>query len=1103
MAVSKCSRFSVLLLFLVLFLAALASGQNIVGTISGTVWDSTHAAIPNAKVTVTNTDLDTSNTATTTADGFYTVTGLRAGPYRITVEAPGFSKTVRSGIQLYVNQKLGVDFTMQPGQVENTVEVTAGTPVLQTQSADINTVIQQRQVQDLPLNNGRYIDLMLQSPATLQAPGQRSNPREGRFDVNGNLSLENNFVMNGVDNNSYSENDQEQSPQVVRPAADAIREVNVQTRTYTADFGFALGAVINTEVRSGSNAFHGDVWEYNRTGALAAEDYFAHRAKQPKPDLSWNQYGVAVGGPLIKNRTFWFFDYQGTRSTQGQTGSGTVPTSQMKLGNFAGSGTQLKDPSAVIPNLAGCVNTATNTINLTALRADGQPCGDPVGMKLVTLYPDPNSGLTTYTGIYNIPDNSYSIDGRVDHKINESNNIFGVYDFYQDNKTDQRGPLPNILATGGFSDIFSARGQLASITYLHTFTPNLLNDMRVGYNRVKSNSIALAPPGNAGPTYGLTGLPGTFANGLPPIYVGGFSFLGTSPWRPQYQVSQVYQFLDNVSYARGRHTLKFGFEVKHVMNTFLDIQAPNGELQFNNNYTGSGVGDLLLGLPSAYLDTTPLVPHDTLNGYTGYGQDTMRVNSQLTINYGVRYEYFSPLMDKNGMNSNWDPTANNGQGGLLTNFKGPIPPCVNAAINCIIQTNAPLVHAQKANFAPRIGFAYHPFDRIVFRGGFGVFYQAMDREGSSALLQNNPPQEVTVTFNNVPNTQAPPSYLRQGFPAVPSTTFDPTKAALNAQQINQSTPYAEEYSFGPEFQVSDRISLQVAYVGQEAHHLRKLYPGNQGTIASPGVGPVTFPYPFWNKGNSITMLETNGYSNYNALQAQSQIRATHGLTATLGYTWSKTLGDVTDNLSTGTASSQLFPMNAYNTRLDYGPLNFDQRHRFFANWIYDLPFGSGRSWATEGAAAKILGDWSWVGTYQYSTGVPISISAPDQSQTFSGNSRANCVGTPFPSGFSQTVDAYMSKSGFAIPAKYTFGTCGVGTLYSWPHNSADMSFFKRVPITEAKYLEFRASAFNIFNTPQFDTPSGSITSPNFGKTTQVADPTLPARVMQLGLKFYW
>lgn len=1099
---AKIRCLSWLVLAATVLLGSSAFGQNIIGTVSGTVWDPTHAAIPNAKVTVSNTDLKTSSVVNTNSSGFYTVSGLRAGPYQITVEAPGFSKLVRS-VQLNVNQQLGVDFNMQPGKVENVVEVTGGTPVINTQSADVNTVIDQRQVQDLPLNQGRYIDLALQTPATLQAPGQRSNPREGRFDINGNLSLENNFVMNGVDNNSYSENDQEQSPQAVRPAADALQEVSVQTRTYTADFGFALGAVINTEVRSGSNNFHGDAWEFNRTGALAAENFFTP-ANTPRPNLSWNQFGIAAGGPIIRNRTFWFADYQGTRSNQGlNPGVGTVPTNDMKNGIFP-STIKLKDPSTIDPNLAGCVNTVTNTINLTALRKDGKPCGDPVGMKLVQLYPTPDSGTFGYSGIYNIPDNQHSFDVRIDHKINDTNNLFGVYDFYEDNKVDQRGPLPNILATGGFSDNFSARGQLASITFLHTFSPNLLNDARVGYNRVKSNSTALAPAGDAGPGFGLTGLPGTYANGLPPIYVGSYSFLGTSPWRPQYQVSQVYQFLDNLSYVRGNHALKFGFEFKHVMDTFLDIQAPNGELQFNNNYTGDGVGDLLLGLVSAYVATTPIVPHTRLNGYTGYAQDTMRVTSKLTVNYGVRYEYFSPLMDQSGLNSNFDPTANAGRGTLLTNYQGTFatPPCA-AIFPCVTQTNAALVHTSKLNFAPRIGMAYSPNSHVVLRGGFGMFYQAMDREGSSALLQNNPPQQVTVTFDNVTALQPPAAYLRNGFPAVPNT-FNPTTASIQAQELNQSTPYAEEYSFGPEVAIGSNTSLNISYVGQEAHHLRKLYAGNQGQIVNYGVGPVVFPFPDWNKGASITMLETNGNSNYNALQVQATHRTSRGLYFNLGYTWSKTLGDVTDNLSTGTASSQLYPENSYNPRLDYGPLNFDQRHRAYINWNYELPFGKGKQWLNSGGvAAAVLGNWQWVGTYQFTTGVPISISAPDQSGTFSANSRADCLASAVPAGFDQTILGYMPKSSFAIPAKYTFGDCPVGSLYSWSHSTSDMSLFKRIPITEQKYFEFRASAFNIFNTPQFDVPNSAITSPNFGKTTSVADPTLPARITQLGLKFYW
>jgi hypothetical protein len=412
------------------------------------------------------------------------------------------------------------------------------------------------------------------------------------------------------------------------------------------------------------------------------------------------------------------------------------------------------------------------------------------------------------------------------------------------------------------------------------------------------------------------------------------------------------------------------------------------------------------------------------------------------------------------------------------------------------------VNAQKTNFAPRIGFAYNPVPKVVLRGGFGIFYQAMDREGSSALLQNNPPQEVTVSFDNVTSLQAPAAYLRDGFPTVPNT-FNPTTASIQAQQINQRTPYAEEYSFGPEIALSNNMSLQISYVGQQAHHLRKLYALNQGQIATYGVGPVVFPFPDWNKGASITELETNGNSNYNSLQIQAQHRTAHGLAFNFGYTWSKSLGDVTDNLSTGTSSSQLYPENIYNPRADYGPLNFDQRHRVFVNWIYDLPFGHGKRWLTSGVTSKVLGNWQWIGTYQFSTGVPITITAPDQSGTFSANYRANCVGAPTPSGFDQTVAQYMSKSAFAIPAQYTFGNCPVGSLYSWNHSTSDMSLFKRVPITESKYFEFRFSAFNVFNTPQFDVPNNSITSPNFGKTTSVSDPTLPARIAQLGLKFYW
>jgi hypothetical protein len=1077
--------------------------QTNTGTISGTVKDSSGAMVPNAQVTITNTSQKTSERLQTNNVGAYVAPSLSIGSYDIQVQGAGFRSSVRKNVLLHVNEHLGLDFTLVAGGSNEVVEVTTQSPIIDTQSADVGQVVEARTVQDLPLDGRRYIDLMLLAPGAVQAAGLRSNPREGRFNIDGNLSLQNNFVLNGVDNNTFSENAQDKSPQAVRPVPDAIQEFKVQTRTYTADFGWAMGAVVNAEIKSGSNQLHGSGWFFNRNDHLDAIDYFAKRVTPViKPRELRNQYGFTVGGPVLKDRTFWFFDYEHTHSFKGQVATGAVPTAGMKQGIFP-SDRPLTDPSALIPLIAGCVDTTRNVINLTALRTDGKPCGDPAGIALAQLYPDPNSGEFTYTGSPLVPNNQDSLDARIDHRLSSHDNLTFTYDYYQNDGVDQRGPFPNPLATGGFSANFHARGQLASAGWTHTFRPNLLNDFRAGFNRVFSIENPLPGNKNLGPQFGLTNLPAFFPAGLPPINVSGYSKLGTSEWRPQTQTSQVYQFLDSLSYLRGNHSMKFGFEYKHMLNNFLDIMAPNGQINLNNAYTGDGVADLLLGLVSDVAATTPIVPHNYVNGWMLYGQDSFRITPKLTVNYGIRYEYFTPLIERERKTSNFSPTANGGQGALLTAFKGPFaaPTCT---FNCLIQVTGDslydrtLINPDRNNFAPRLGIAYQAAERVVVRGGFGIFYQALDRQGSSGLIQLNPPQDINFNFARATSSEAPKHFLRDPFPTLP-TAFDPTKIFLEGRDPNERSPYSEQWSIGPEVQLAKDIAVDLAYVGQQTHRLRKLYNLNQGSIV--GGSSVVFPYPDFNP--AIEYVRTNGRSNYNAFQAQVRKRMAKGFAFNLSYTWSKALGDVTDNLSTGTTSSQEYPQNINDLRADYGRLNFDQRQRWVLNWVYELPFGPGKARLSNGAVSKILGGWQFNGIYSYNTGVPVTIGAPDRSNTVSFNSRADQIGDPLPSGFSQSVDHWFNTAAFADPAAFTFGNSRVGVLSGPSHNNWDLSLFKKIPVTERINFEFRTEFFNAFNHAQFDPPDNFVLSPTFGQVTQTADPDKPARVIQFGLKMYW
>ncbi|MCH8267852.1 MAG: TonB-dependent receptor [Acidobacteria bacterium] len=1094
-----------------MIVAPVSNAQTNTGVIAGIVSDSTEAVISGAKITITHRELQVATEVMTNEVGVYVAPNLRAGPYQIRAEVTGFQTSIRTSLVLHVNDRLTVDFVMQPGPVHEVLEVTAAQPLIQPESAELAYLVENNRILDLPLDGRRYVDLMLLSPGVLPAPGVRDNPREGRINVNGNFSLQNYFVLNGVDNNTYTQNAQERSPQVVSPPPDALREFRIQTRTYTADFGWAVGGVINAEIKSGTNTFHGSGWWFHRNDDWNATDFFVNRAALESPEQQRNQAGFALGGPILRDRTFFFADYQLTDAKEGRTASGTVPTPAMKNGIFAGV-RDLRDPSDVIPELAGCVDEVNDVINLAALRTDGRPCGDPAGMALVQLYPDPNQGTFGFTSAPEIPLDADHFDVRIDHRLADRDNLYGSYSLLDVGTIVERGPFPDPIATGGFSAESEVRGQLASLSWLHTFSPSILNEARFGFNLIRSTSEPLAEEGDAGPQFGLTGLPGTLAFGLPPIRVSGYSLLGTAEYRPQFARSQVWQALDNLSIFRGTHQMKFGFEFKRALNTFFDIKAPNGRYIIPDFWTGDGVANLLLGLVERIEVTTPLVAHTYTDGWMFYGQDIWRVTPAITLSYGLRYEYFTPKIERDRLISNFDPAANGGRGGVVTAFEGEFtPPACLAAFPCL--TLGPsgrsvfarsLVHPDRNNIAPRVGYAWSPGERFVLRGGFGVYFQAQDRAGSRDTLPLNPPQVIDSSFPQgigptVPNRDF---LLRDRFPAVP-TEFIPAEAELRGIDMNARTPYSQQWSFGPEIQVFPNLAVDVSYVGQANHKLRKQRNINQGIIQTPGVGPAVRPFPDFADISNFTA--SDGNSNYHSLQVNVRKRFSRGYTFNVAYTWGKALGNVGDNLSGGPGTVLDRPQNAHDLAADYGRLVFDQRHRVVANGVWELPFGHGQPLLNKGFADRLLGNWQFNWIVSSTSGVPIAIFASDASQTGGGHvSRADCFSDPSgPKTVERFGQLFPGSPIFAQPAVFTFGNCGSSSLSSWWHHNSDLSLFKEFHIDEQRRFELRFEFLNAWNTPQFDDPNNDVNSGQFGETTQVLDPERPARVIQLGLKFYF
>ena len=1068
------------------------------GTIVGTVRDAQGAVVPGASVTVTLSELGVSVDLVTNEVGIFLATGLRPGAYQVRAEMTGFKVAIRNEVQLDIQQRREVNITLDVGAVTEEVQVVAAALDVQTESGQLGTVIDSDTIADLPLDGRRYSDLILLSPGAVPAPGVRSNPREARINVDGNFSLQNYFALNGVDNNTFTTNAQERSPQAVQPPPDALQSFKVQTRTYDAEFGWSQGAVINAEIKSGANKFHGSGWYFHRNDSLNANNFFNNAAGVERGVESRNQYGFTYGGPVSRDRTFFFFDYQRTGANKAAGASGSVPTAQMKQGIFTGDRDLVIDRNPAgepfYPQIVPCVDEVNDIINLNAFRTDGLPCADPTGTALAALYPDPNSGKFGYQSALDVPLEQNSFDVRMDHNLSDKDILYGSYSFLQTDTIVEQGPFPNPLATGGFTANSYVRGQLMALTWNRIFSPSVFNSLRFGFNRIYSTSDPIAPEGDAGPEFGLNSLPGTFAFGLPPIRVSGYTLLGTSEWRPQFQVSKVFQLLDNLSWIQGKHSFKAGVEYKRAMNDYLDVKAPNGRYILPRSYVGDGFANLLLGTIGRVEATSALVPQTYTDGFMFYLQDSHKATSDLTLNYGVRYEYFTPIVERDNLMSNFDPDANGGRGALVTANPGDLGkvPC---DFDCVQRVQGDgifsraLVHPDRNNFAPRFGAAYRISDRTVLRGGYAIFFQAIDRMGSSAALPLNPPQLIEFRGYESQFDEVPKLLLRDPFPGA-SNEFNPQAIDLRSRDFNEAAPWSQQYSFGLQFQLEQAYLMDVSYVGGDSNRIRKLQALNQGYLHPDGA--ISHPFPDWARLSDH--MSSNGNANYNALQVSLRRAMVGGLAFNMNYTWSKALGDTQDNLSGGASFSNVRPQNAYDLAADYGRLVFDQTHRFVFNWIWEIPF------ARTGPARHVLGGWQFNGIWSSTSGAPIGIRGPDRSRTRSQNARADCIGDP---GGPRTVEQFFNTAAFAIAKNGTFGNCGVDSLSGWPHHNFDLSLFKNIGLglSEDSSLQIRWEFFNAFNTPQFRAPNNRVDRGQFGRTTGVYDPSREGRVIQLGLKF--
>lgn len=1073
------------LLLILLTVGSSANAQTHRGSLRGTVYDPNKAAIPAAEVKLINTDTNVTRVTSSGAEGEYGISSLPPGAYRLEVFVRGFTRFVQD-IPLKVNQELRADALLEVAVHGTEPQIIISSPDdLRKDSASLGTVIENRQIQGLPLDGRNFFELSLLVPgAAPAAPGSAGSARgDFSFSVNGAREDGNNFLLDGVYNV-----DPKLNTSGVRPPVDAIREFEMLTSSYDAAFGRNPGAQVNVVLKSGSNAIHGSLFEFHRNGALDARNFFAPSG-EPKPKYLRNQFGGSLGGPIKRDRTFFFTDYEGTRSREGITRVTNVPTLLERQGDFSQSRDTFGNPVFIsnpflprdpitfqLPPCNASDQTGCFPGNRIPLAFQ-----HPIGRALGGLYPTPNRNVPFQNSVSSPTqrDRNDSFDARLDHRLTQRADLTFRYSFGDRNLFEPfTGPTFSLVP--GFGDTVKRRSQNAMAALTFVLSPSLVNETRVALIRVAASVTQEASRRNQD-----LGLPVVSQNprdaGLSFITVTGFSPLGDEGNNPQNSVTNVYQVLDTASYVRGRHLIKFGGDLRFAQqNAFRDVES-RGRLTFSPfaQISGNALADLLLGFPLftsvARVDNPQ---HLRTQSYNLFFNDSFRITPRLTLNAGLRYEYNTPPVDTADRANVYDVATRTlvrvGTSGVP---RGGFTP-------------------DKNNFAPRVGFAWTLGEdqKTVVRAGYGVYYDQAPLAPGEALYFNSPFFDNNIFFS-LPGL---PLTLSNPFPSF--FPFPLPDSAL-AIQRDLRTAYMQHWNLNVQRKLPGKSILEIAYVGSKGTKLLTARDINQPQPSAlpPGFPFVPRPNPQF---DDIDLLESRANSNYNSFQARFQQRLSNGLAALVSYTWSKSIDDASNFFSS--AGDPNFPQNSYDARSERGRSNFDVRHRLSASYSYDLPFGMGRRYLDDsGWVSTILSGWQTFGIVTLQTGRPFTVallSEIDNSGTgrsilgFGANDRPNVAGNPNLS--QRSPQRWFNQSAFAFPPRGTFGNAGRNILEGPGYRNVNASLIKDTSLSERLNLQIRAEVFNLFNHPNLNLPDNFLGSPTFGQITSAREP----RHIQFGVK---
>jgi outer membrane receptor protein involved in Fe transport len=1042
-----------------------ASAQVDRATLTGIVRDPSDAVIPQAQVTVTNIANGVVAKTTTNTEGTYLVMNLLPGEYLVQAEMTGFQRFEQT-VSLEIGARSRLDISLPVGAIGEMVTVSGVTPLLSTESAALGTVVNSDEMQKLPLAIRNWDDLMamvpgVQSDRYTEQAGGTSAGRTGGVSVHGNRSLQNNFLLDGVANNSFSTNVQELTTQISRPSVDAISEFKVITSPYAAEYGWAPGASIVVNTKSGTNAIRGTAYDFFRNDKLDTINYFAKAANQPKPTNKQNQFGGNLGGPIKRNRIFFFGDYEGTRIQQGVLRTGTVMTPAQKAGVFT---TAIRDPLTGLP-------FPNNTIPTNRI--------DPVAANIAALLPDPNTpGANNFIRQPNVEDNSDRFLGRVDLHLTDNDTVFARY-IWSDRFRYVPGFFGGIL--DGTSTSAWGRNYLKSNGVVGGWTKvlgsNLVNEARISYARGINDGTQdpFGEDGNA--QIGLKGVPAnpTILGGVTGIDITGHLRIGSPNFMPKFQHTNQLQWIDTLSWVKGRHQVKFGADLMLPMsNEYFDVAPTRGNFSFTTQYTGNAFADFMLGYVQRAQLTNVFVVTQELRSQSFFGQDDWRASDKLTVNLGLRYDYMTPAVEKNNHMANFDPA---GAGALVFAEDGSIE-------------SRALVNPDRNNFAPRIGAVYKLTDRTIIRGGYGVFYNQFERIGSEDQLALNPPGllNIDITAPGAPNT-APVFFMRDGFPA---NFLDPSNIVLSRLLIrtsdrNNPRTMVQQVGGGVEQQVGRDFVASADYITSATDNLAVLRNLNQNL---PGTRDANGALPYPSFGN-VQWREMVGEASYKGVDLSFEKRMSKGYS----YRASYTVGEARDQAPEHLNASSGRPQNGRDLEAWEGPSDFDIRHRLVANFIAELPFGEGKPYLQNGVAGKILGGWMVTGIYSARSGRPMTITQGNNNVGAGMTGLPNLTGDPQGA---ETVQQWYNPAAFTQVPSGTFGNAGRNILRGPGWVTFDMSVARRINFNGRMNATLRWDAFNLFNRANFGLPQRDMTSSTAGVISDLAgDP----RVMQLSLRF--